>query len=37
MGVAAKASVHIVNAEQPILTLPDVLQKKIIDLLPAGR
>ena len=25
------------NAEQPIVTLPDVLQKKIIDLLPAGR
>ena len=25
------------NAEQPIVTLPDALQKKIIDLLPAGR
>ena len=33
--VAAEASEH--NAEQPIVLLPDVLQKKIIDLLPAER
>ena len=34
-GVVAEASEH--NAEQPIVLLPDVLQKKIIDLLPIGR
>ena len=34
-GVAAEASEH--NAGQPIVLLPDVLQKKIIDLLPIGR
>ena len=34
-GVAAEASEH--NAGQPIVLLPDVLQKKIIDLLPTGR
>ena len=34
-GVAAEASEH--NAGQPIVLLPDVLQRKIIDLLPVGR
>ena len=33
--VAAEVSEH--NAGQPIVLLPDVLQKKIIDLLPIGR
>ena len=33
--VAAEASEH--NAEQPIVLLPDVLQRRIIDLLPIGR
>ena len=32
---AGVSSAH--NAEQPIVLLPDVLQKKIIDLLPSGR
>ena len=34
IGVAAEASEH--NAEQPIVLLPGVLQRKIIDLLPIG-
>ena len=32
---AAEASAH--NAGQPIVLLPDALQKMIIDLLPIGR